>query len=133
MSLDERAKFESLLAEYANAEMDCVRSSGRRHNAMHAILDYINDRTRKTINAALAEQLGQMPTGPSTAKPLHDAEIARGAKHSKEGTPVGDCSCITCCEARAFVREQAKADLRQIAETGNNLKPAPISDTSGGN
>lgn len=135
LTLDERAKFESLLAEYANAEMDCVRASGRRHNALHAVQHYVNDRTKQKMLDAYERGVLAVRGEPPLPNPkaLLDADVVRGAKHEKSDAPVEGCGCATCCEIRADQRERAKADLRQIAETGNNLTPTPISDTSGGN
>lgn len=42
LSLDDRQKFESLLTEHANASLDVVRATGRRHDALHRLLDYVN-------------------------------------------------------------------------------------------
>lgn len=131
LTLEERAQFERLLAEYANAEMDCVRAHTRRHDASHAIQDWVNARTKSLVSAALEGMTAApiitmqgdfVPTGtPYKLRPFHDAEVARGEKHLKQDAPVGDCSCPTCCEVRA---------LRGIL---TNAPTAPILDTSGGN
>jgi len=137
MSLDERQQFEKLLAEYANAEMDVVRSAGRRHNALHACIDFINKRTNNELREAfkLGIDYGYelphpppiVPTGTMRVErlePIAQHHLDQGARHLEnvEGLPVYGCACSTCCEKRA------------LANIGRVEPPAPpISDTSGGN
>lgn len=150
LTLDERHSFESLLAEYANAEMDLVRATGRRHNASHAIQDWVNARTARLATDAYHEGIAsvhvaaldaaetaaleaqadaissapQVPTGtPYKLKPFHDAEIARGERHLKQDAPVGDCGCPTCCEKRAL------ASIGSPSETA--FDPPPMGQYSG--
>lgn len=114
LTLEDRSKFESLLAEYANAEMDLMRATSRRHDALHRILGYVNKRTATLVEEAKAAQpelamivthdevAVEVPAGTQTPKAFHDAEVARGAKHYRKDAPVPECSCATCCEARAL-------------------------------
>lgn len=143
LTLDERHKFESLLAEYANAEMDVMRATGRRHDALSRIREYVNDRTNQLATEAYHEGVAsvvivqthderavEVPTGtPSfNPSPLDVAhvmgiyvactpdEIADGRYHTNgPWVPVKNCSCRTCVEHR------------------NGARGAPILDVSGGN
>src|ERR1044071_4961525 len=119
MSLDERQQFEKLLAEYANAEMDVVRSAGRRHIALHACIDFINARTNVEVREAFkagADYGYEMPRPPSPPnvptgtmridrlEPISNEHLDMGAMHLKgiEGLPVDCCQCATCCEVRSL-------------------------------
>jgi hypothetical protein len=128
LTLDERQKLERLLAEYANAEMDCVRASGRRHNALHAVLDFVNDRTKQVVsdNAAAVFKLStdavvaafnvQLPVSVPTGTLDPAKMIARnviGHDHTQP-IPQEHCACQVCNETR-------------------ERQAAPILDVSGGN
>lgn len=117
LTIEDRATFERLLAEYANAEMDCVRASGRRHSAMHAVHDYVNARTKRLITESQVAEVGK-------PRPFHEAEATRGAKHYKRDAPVQDCPCVTCCEERA---------LSSIGTPAEGLPFTPSPAESGGN
>lgn len=137
LTLEERSKFESLLAEYANAEMDCIRASGRRHDALHRVLDYVNGRTalqiasgyqRGVVEGMSREEVAMpsvldevhtipddVPTGTTMAVPFTTNELEAGAMHYKHDAPVDCCQCGVCCTARA---------LKSIGKPATLLPPA---------
>lgn len=131
LTLDERHEFESLLAEYANAEMDCVRATGRVHNAMHAVEDYVNARTKRIANETAERKPDVVPTGTPPAccadwtMPVPPTDIANGVYHTKgPWVPVVGCGCNTCGTTRARAGS---------SQTVSELVYAPNPATSGGN
>jgi hypothetical protein len=125
LTLEERDKFEALLTEYANASIALVQASGRRHDALHAIEDYVNNRTGRMATDAYHEGIASVivpadvPTGTSRVV----FNNANGASHLSvdPSVPHDDCLCAVCNDARAAQRI-----------TKRERRP-PISDTSGGN
>lgn len=121
LTLEERSKFESLLAEYANAEMDCVRATGRVHDALHAVEAWANERTKRVADESAKAAFGApsgmiVPTGtPPDATAVAEAmgalrawtpdEIGKGFYHAVgPWVPVKNCSCRTCVEHRSNSR-----------------------------
>lgn len=43
MTLEERAVYERLLDDYVNAELDVRRSVSRRHDALHACINFCTE------------------------------------------------------------------------------------------
>lgn len=134
LTLEERAKFESLLTEHANAWMDVVRATERRHKALHAVNDYVNHRTGRLASDAYHEGLYEnraplppivpMGTQQDCTDVLTDEEIAAGTAHARgPWVPLKGCGCSTCCEYRAL------AGIGTTTEVAFTPDPA----TSGGN
>lgn len=131
LTLDERAELDKLLAEYANADIALRHAQGRRHDANHAVAEFISKHAKaqyaKGIDDGVAgmemaapvviqthdERAIEVPTGTMTGTmslppwstsnfPIPTTAQSLGAKHEKQLAPVPDCSCATCCEARAL-------------------------------
>jgi hypothetical protein len=150
MTLDERQQFERLLTDYAIAEAEVVRSVGRRHDALHACIDFINKRTTAEIRQAFkagtdygyelpkppsppmprpvspptSVPVGTPSAQPVRVKPFLDADIARGSKHYTHDAPVISCGCSTCCEVRA---------LASIGKPAEGLPYATVEAVTTGN
>jgi hypothetical protein len=149
LTLEDRSKFESLLAEYANAEMDCVRAVGRRHDALHRVLDYVNTRVALADSGAFGavppcpppplhyysescacvacceERSRKVPVGTTKAVPFTSNELEAGAMHYKHDAPVDCCQCGVCCTARAL------ASIGKPSETDFDPGPPPMGQYSG--
>lgn len=123
LTLDDRAKFESLLTEFANASMDELRAAGRRHDAMHRLLAYVNDRTKQAYHEGI--DMGVAKTASPLVHP-HDCVCGEcgpvGHDHAQP-IPQEHCVCAVCRETRE--RQRTAAAILAVG--------APISDTSGGN
>lgn len=92
LTLEERAEFEALLTEHANAWMDVMRATERRHKAMHAINDYVNTRTLRLV------QIAKQPPPPAPP-PFAMPSFPVCGVVPVVGPRVG-CACKTCSQAR---------------------------------
>lgn len=123
MTLDDRAELERLLTEHARCEARVNQAIGERHNATHALIDFVNKRTRKAVEAVAT---GEVPTG--TKRALHDAEVVRGARHERADAPIEACGCATCCEVRALaeIRHAGAPTARDHYERVAMGDPMPV-------
>lgn len=53
LTLEDRSKFEALIADYAKREIEFRQATERRHAAMHAILDYTNNKLSMATRGAI--------------------------------------------------------------------------------
>lgn len=53
LTLEDRSKFEALIADYAKREIEWRQAVERRHAALHAILDYTNNKLNATTRAGI--------------------------------------------------------------------------------
>jgi hypothetical protein len=74
LTLEDRSKFEALIADYAKREIEFRQATERRHAALHAILDYTNNKlsmaTRGAIEHGVALQISK-----NDARKLHLTKV----------------------------------------------------------
>lgn len=154
MTMEERSEYERLLTEYANASMDHVRSSNRRHDALHACINWVTERAARAVGARVSVDApmfeDDVPTGtPPPGVKLNALNHATPVHTSVDpGVPHESCLCIVCNDARAALRVQKpktwpcrsrpQAEWCDHSGAGGfmghtcDVRP-PILDTSGGN
>lgn len=119
MHVKDRAEFEPLLTELQNATLDLIRAKNREHDAMHAVLNWV-DRYR-------ASAVVEPSVGPTTQRPFTSEELEKGCLHYTYYAPVDCCQCGTCCEVRAA---RVPTGTRPVEIRQNPLAPIPADEIS---
>jgi hypothetical protein len=87
LTLADRSKFEALIADYAKAEIAWRQATERRHAALHAIIDYTNNKLSASTRAGIDHGIG-IQRAKADARKLHLTKIlgtiAEGTRDVRE-------------------------------------------------